>query len=474
MEHFDQIILADDYIVSSDCAQTGLNNNILLTGSSGSGKTMSYVEANLLHVSNRNLMLVIRKPKMLQKYTPILKERGYQVDVLDFCHPNNSTVSFDPMHYIQDYLDLQHLCRSVIKANPDKQHQTSADPYWDEAATSLLLALSQYCLLTIEEGKCTFADVVDLYKRMKVDYSDPSNISTSLDSDFDRLERLIPGNEACANWRVFRELPPRTAGCVLSGMASTMAHLWDPTVLQMFRMSNDLEFASFTKEKRILFIVVSPVNPAMDALVSMFYGTALKELFELAQSEPNGSLPIPVHLMCDDCCSGAPIANLPQMMSIIREANLSMSLVCQSNSQMDGIYGQANAISIRNCCDTMMYTGGTDLSTAHDISLRLDLPLCDVLAMPVGHFAIFRRGSKPFIQKRYQILEDPLYQEVVRRFEESQRQIMPLRVPKERSSEITFAKAPIANDPQINLDSFRTELEDRFDRMFELLNQGAS
>lgn len=415
---FDQVVFAENCIYSTDCSVTGLNNNVLVKGASGSGKTLSYVEANLLRTFHRNLMLVVRKPQVIRKYAPMLRQRGYRVDTLDFTNPRESTAAFDLLYYIRSYQDVLFMARSIVKADPQKKGDTKADPYWDETATALAAALIQFVLLT--KPSASFADVVRLYRSLDVNYNE-AIITTSLDSAFQRLEMMAPGNQACANWKVFRELPPRTASCVMGTLGATLGHLFDDSLMEMMRMPNKIDFRQFASRKSVLFIVVSAANPAMDFVVGNFYATALKELYEAAQEQPDGKLPVPVHIMTDDACSGACIANLPEMISIIREAQLSISVVCQSNSQLTGVYGEAKAVTISNCCDTHVYTGSMDLSSAREISTRLDIPVSDVLALPLGSFGVFRRGAKPVLARRYQILEDPTYQKVTAAFQRKEK-----------------------------------------------------
>ena len=52
------------------------------------------------------------------------------------------------------------------------------------------------------------------------------------------------------------------------------------------------------------------------------------------------------------------------------------------------------------------------VDTARNISIRLNLPLDEVLYMPVGKTVIFRRGQKPVVTDRYDIEQDPDYQKV--------------------------------------------------------------
>jgi hypothetical protein len=73
------------------------------------------------------------------------------------------------------------------------------------------------------------------------------------------------------------------------------------------------------------------------------------------------------------------------------------------------MYGSYNATTILNNCDSYVYLGGMDLKTAQDISLRLNIPLEEVLYMPVGKEYVFRRGMRPIATMRYDVRKHPIY-----------------------------------------------------------------
>ena len=60
-----------------------------------------------------------------------------------------------------------------------------------------------------------------------------------------------------------------------------------------------------------------------------------------------------------------------------------------------------------------------DLKTARNISTRLNVPVDEVLALPLGQFVVFRRGQRPTMARRYPILEDPLHQQLLLEREEA-------------------------------------------------------
>ena len=75
----DRVILGEgeDCIFSTDSNITGINNNILVVGGSGSGKTLSITEAFLLESYNRNIITSVTKRRIVNKYFSLLEERDY-------------------------------------------------------------------------------------------------------------------------------------------------------------------------------------------------------------------------------------------------------------------------------------------------------------------------------------------------------------------------------------------------------------
>ena len=403
----DSMIAAKECVYSSDCAKTGLNNNRIIVGGSGSGKTMSITEPCLLHSFERNLIVTATKSRIVHKYRPVLLERGYRVEVLDFSNLSNCTIGYDPMRFVRTSQDVEFLAQSLVMANPRKG-KSYADPYWDDMSTSVLSALIEMERLQPEMQSRSFANVIERFRKLKVNYSG-SKISTNMDWEFQRLEAQYPGNAASTHWESFCNLPPRTASCVVSALNTAIRYLFDQKLLNTMNFSRCVDFDSFAGVKTVLFLITSPVNCALSKLVSVFYGTALKELFELAERRPDGKLPIPTHIICDDFATGAPIPEFAKHISIIREKELSVTLLCQSESQLESMYSPAESVTIINNCDTYVFTGGMDLKTAQSVSLRMNMPIDEVLALPIGQFLVFRRGQHPIRSQRYPILEDPQY-----------------------------------------------------------------
>ena len=129
----------------------------------------------------------------------------------------------------------------------------------------------------------------------------------------------------------------------------------------------------------------------------------------MAESNEDGKLDVPVHIICDDFACGSRIIDFENYISIFRAAGISVTLLLQSESQLSSMYGEYAAKTIINNCDTYVYMGGMDDETCRSISTKANKTVASLMALPKENVIVFRRGEKPFFSKRYQINNDPEY-----------------------------------------------------------------
>lgn len=410
----DRMILGENVVYSTDCRETGLNNNVIVCGGSGCGKTMSISEPRFLETFHSSLIATVTKRRLVKKYKPVFEQRGYVVEDLNFVHPLEGNIAYDPLKYVKNCTDITFLAESIVKANPKKE-QSNMDPYWDDAATSLLSAEIAYILEKKENP--TFADVLEFHDKIAI-VERGSRIMTSVDGWFKLLAEKAPNHYAVSCWKTFSQLPAKTAGCVFSTLNTTLDTIFSPELREMIAMNRGVDFEQMATQKTVLFVSTSPVNPTLNRFINVFYAQAFKTLFEYAEDLPQGTLPVPVHMLCDDFATGGRILSFPEYISIFREKQISVTLLLQSESQLEKMYGKEDAVTIINNCDTYLYMGGMDLKTGKSVSERLNACLEDVLSMPLGQEYIFRRGQKPIVTTRYDILQNEQYQQITKEYEE--------------------------------------------------------
>ncbi len=407
----DLTCLAEGLVAPADFEQTGLNLNEIVVGPTGCGKSFSNAYSRLVHTTESSVVVPIAKSAIKDKFSKMFKDRGYMVIDLDFAHPEKCKVGYDPLDYIHSDEDVVQLARNMIEPDKDKSKNSHADPYWNESAISIHAAEIALIRLNAEDAgkKATYADVIKLHRSLRYD-AEKSIFTSNLDGLFEAAERRHPGNHATEMWKTIRGLATRTASCILSTVNNAIDKIFSENVLEMTKKEKRVSFRDLGNKKVALFITTSPMNQTLQNYVNVLYADMFRELFETAEKRQNSRLKVPVHIICDDFACGSRINDFEDYISIFRAAGISVTLLLQSESQLISMYGESAATTIINNCDTYVYMGGMDIATCQNVSKRVNKSLNTVMSMPLEQVIVFRRGSEPFVSRRYQILDDPAYQ----------------------------------------------------------------
>ena len=408
----ERMILGNNCIYNGDPKLTGLNRNVLIVGGSGSGKTVSFVEPALMEPLKvkkpNNKIVILTKRDIPDKYIHLYKAAGFNTYDLDFSNPERGNCCNDPLTYIRSEEDISDLAHSIIMANERKEHST-ADPFWDDSSEQLLAAEIAATLMT--KDKPTFADVLDLHFSLKIEESG-CGITTSLDPMFRKIEKAAPDCYAITCWRTFKEAAPKTAKSIYVSMNPTLRE-YTNSIRNSMRTKPSVDFNKFASEKSILFITTSPVKKALHGLANIFVSQSISELFTIADEAETGTLPIPVDIIFDDFATGAKVSEMPEKLSISRAKGIAfLGILLQSESQLKRMYSEAESIELIDNCDSYVFFGGNNYETARSLSLKLNVPLDEILYLPVGQIVVFRRGQRPVFSTRFDTFNDEFYQKI--------------------------------------------------------------
>lgn len=415
----DMTCLAEGQVFPADFDSTGINLNEIVIGPTGCGKSYSNAYPRLVHTYNYSVVVPISKRALKEKFMGMFVERGYEVWDVDMAHPEKCLIGYDPMDYVKTDEDVIRVARNFIGGGVSKSRTGEIDPYWNDSATSVLAAEMALVRINAKASrrKPSFADVVALHRSIKVDNSD-GMFKSNIDVLFEKAEQRYPGNQATELWKTIQNLASKTASCIFSIVNSAFDKIFSENVLAMTKKKERVSFRELGEKKVALFITTSPMNKSLQNLINIMYADMFKELFDRAEENDTCRLDVPVHIICDDFACGGRIVDFEEYISIFRAAGISVTMLLQSESQLNSMYGESAATTIINNCDTYVYMGGMDIDTCRHISVRMNKPVDKVMSMPLEKVVVFRRGATPVMARRYQILEDPEYKKVVEAQEE--------------------------------------------------------
>lgn len=379
-------ILADGISISNDTKLTGLNNNDMIIGSSGSGKTGGYVIPNIQNITG-SMVVSDTKGQLCKSFKTELEQKGYDVYILDFVNPMNSC-GYNPLAEIRRYKDGKYCEKDILTlANIIMPVLSRQDPFWEQAAASLLTFLISYCLEALPENEHNMMTICDLFNAV---------ISPKGMLPFEMWVKDNPDSYTAKkiNHIISIRETDKTWSCIIEFLNCALQPFMFSEAKKIFQNENNFSPLILGRKKSVLFINISDTDSSLDRLVNIFYTQTLQRLCYDADENKNGRLKVPVRIIMDDFASGAKIPDFQKIISVIRSRDISVSLILQSLTQLESMYTHAEALTIINNCDHLLYLGCQDMETAEFIGCRAFKPADSVLCLPRNRAILIRNGEK--------------------------------------------------------------------------------
>lgn len=398
-------ILANGITVSNDTWATGLANHDLIIGPTGGGKTRSYVVPNLLS-SQESFIVTDSKGSLRRQVGGILERRGFRVLELDFTNLMHSPWGYNPLRFIRWDGDRQ--CwneQDIITVAAALVPVTSrTDPFWDLSARNYAEALIGYTLDNLPREEHTLVSVAKLFAEAETGI---------LDELMREYCTICPDSFAAMRWKSLQggRKADKTYSSILAILSQKLSNFSFSGVQKMSVNQKQIDFAEISREPTAVFVHVSDCDFSLSNLTSLFYTQALQALIAEADSLPDNRLQIPVRLYLDDFANLI-IPDMDKTISVIRSREISVSIVLQSITQLEGLYGHDKAMTIIDNCDHLLYLGGQSVETARFISTKANKPASAILNLPLGKAWLFERGNSPREVKKYDLTRHPLYRQL--------------------------------------------------------------
>ena len=426
-------ILTQHIAIGYDTHSHRRNLNTLVVGGSGAGKTRFYAKPNLMQ-ANTSFVVTDPKGELLRDTGYLLESAGYKVRVLDLLHMRRSH-GYNPFVYLQSDNDVQRLVTNLFKATTPKGSQTN-DPFWDTAASMLLLALMYYLWYEAPKYEQNFGMVMELLRAGDIPDEENANaMPSTLDELFAELESKNPYHIAVKYYKAYRSGSAKTLKSVQITLAARLEKFNLDSLAAMTEY-DELDLSRIGEEKTALFAILPDNDTSFNFLVSILYTQLFQALFSSADTRHGGSLPVPVHFLMDEFANISLPDDFDKILSVMRSRGISVSIILQNMAQLKALF-EKQWESIVGNCDEFVYLGGNEQSTHEYVSKLLgretidtnsygrtdglrgnfstnfqvagrELLTPDEVRMLDNRYAIaFIRGESPVYDLKYDILSHP-------------------------------------------------------------------
>lgn len=441
-------ILSQNMRYSLDTKQTDLNNNMMIIGGSGSGKTFRYVKPNILQMSSS---FIITDPKgdIFVDCAPFLEKMGYEIKMLDLRDTEGyqHSTRFNPFKYVREPVDLLVLINNLI-LNTTKKNMAPTDPFWESAEGLGLQAFFYYVWdIGIEHPEThqmmhNIWAVMEMLRMSEVKY-DPETgerIPSEVDKLIEKLEQENPNNFAVIQYKKVFNGAEDTVRSILMTMNARLAPLQFKDLLDLL-WEDEMDIDTIGTRKTAVFCIIPDDHKTMNFIVGLLYSQMFHEMYVEADKMYGGSLPVHVTFMLDEFLNIALPDGFPDLLSTMRSRNISSCIIVQDLARTRAMFKDSWEAILANC-DTLIYLGNNEKETFkylsemlgdktiekrsvgesysvndsssrnYDILGRKLMLESEIRKLKRNECIICIRGFDPILDKKYNTLKHPLWHQM--------------------------------------------------------------
>ena len=341
-------------------------NHTLVIGSTGSGKTQCIILPTVKYLARAMESMIITDPKgeIYEKTSEMLREKGYQILLLNFRDPQKGN-AWNPMDLpYQMYKNgnqdkaielLDDLAQNILYDESNKD-----DPFWEQTSADYF---SGVCLGLFEDAK---EDEININSVSLVTTAgeDKFGGSTYIKEYFGMKDQASP---AVVNASATINAPSDTKGSILSVFRQKIKLFASRENLSEMLSYSDIDLKSIGEKPTAVFIVIQDEKKTYHALATILLKQIYETLISVAQ-ENGGKLPVRTNFLLDEFANMPPLKDITTMITAARSRQIRFTMIIQNFAQLDQVYGKENAETIRGNCGNLIYLISTELKALEEIS----------------------------------------------------------------------------------------------------------
>lgn len=339
----------------------------LVIGATGSGKTVSTILPSVKILAKKGESMICTDPKgeIYEKTGAMLKEKGYDIILLNFRNPQRGN-AWNPLTlpyrlYQNGNQDkaielLDDLALNILY----EENNGNADPFWEKTSADYFSGIA---LGLFEDAKEEQININSISLTTTVG-EDKCGGSTYVREYFNMKD---PNGAAFINASGTIMAPSETKGSIIAVFKQKIKLFSSRENLSEMLSHSDFELESIGKKKTAVFIIIQDEKKTYHSLATIFVKQCYETLIDVAQ-ENGGKLPIRTNFLLDEFANMPPLKDVTTMITAARSRQIRFTLIIQNFAQLKQVYGAENAETIKGNCGNLIYLISTELAALEEIS----------------------------------------------------------------------------------------------------------
>ena len=338
----------------------------LIMGATGSGKTQIVVFPLVYSLAKHDESMIITDPKgeIYESTANMLKERGYNIVILNFRNPQNGN-AWNPMTlpyklYQEGNTDkaielLDDLALNILydgKAN---------DPFWEKTSADYFSGLALGLFEDADEKEVNLNSINLMSTIGEERFGGPNN--NYIKEYFNGKD---PSRPAYINASGTVYAPEETKGGILSTFKQKIKLFSSRDNLSEMLSHSDFDMKDIGRQKTAVFMIVQDEKKTLHPLATIFIKQVYETLIDVAQ-ECGGKLPNRTNFILDEFANMPPLKDVTTMVTAARSRLIRFNFIIQNYAQLTQVYGKEDAETIKGNCNTM-YLISSELQALEEIS----------------------------------------------------------------------------------------------------------
>ena len=339
----------------------------LVVGSTGAGKTSLVVFPQVHSLAKKGESIILTDPKgeLYEQTAEMLKERGYNIIVLNFRSPQNGN-AWNPMAlpyklYKEGNTDKAIELLDDLALNILYQEKSSGDPFWEKTAADYFTGLALGLFEDAKEEQVNLNSINLMSNVGEERFGGPNN--NFIKEYFNSKD---PSKPAYINASGTVFTAEETKQCILSTFKQKIKLFSSRENLSEMLSYSDFDMKDIGRKKTAVFLIVQDEKKTLHPLATIFIKQCYETLIDVAQ-ESGGKLPFRTNFILDEFANMPPLKDVTTMVTAARSRLIRFTFIIQNYAQLAQVYGKENGDTIRGNCN-ILYLISNELAALEEIS----------------------------------------------------------------------------------------------------------